>query len=173
MRNNGLRRIRDRGVRRRDGKREESLRGPFANAQGKHEGFSRRVYLISIVFYGTGTILRAMSNGKKSRGELTVGSQQFKTKKSQTQDPGSQTEHGAPAAHFSFRTQCGMEIVDRAELKRRRQIVSGPPAHPHRFQRNSRNSFGRNGGDDGTRTRGFCRDSSFMDVAHYPSSRRL
>jgi hypothetical protein len=59
--------------------------------------------------------------------ELTVGSQQFKTKKSQTQDPGSQVEPGAPAAYFWFRTQCGMEIVDRVELKRRRQLS---PAHP-------------------------------------------
>jgi len=30
--------------------------------------------------------------------------------------------------------------------------------HPHWFHRNSCNSFGVNGGDDGTRTRGLCRD---------------
>jgi hypothetical protein len=43
----------------------------------------------------------------------------------------------------------------------------------HRLQRNSWNSFGRNDGDDGTRTPGLCRDSSFRDVAHSQFSRRL
>ena len=34
---------------------------------------------------------------------------------------------------------------------------------PRWFQRNRNNSFGKNGGDDETRTRDLCRDSSFLE----------
>ncbi len=48
------------------------------------------------------------------------------------------------------------EINDKKGTKRTQIYVL---LHPLRFPAIPENSFGRNGGDDGTRTRGLCRDS--------------
>ena len=112
----GLRSFADRGGRWRNGMTEGYgyPQDPFNFSRRNHEPFSRKLYIVSIVLHSTETIFRekrrAVDSSERNR-RSTVNSQRFERRENQTQDPDSQTESGAPSAHFLFRTEYGVEFL--------------------------------------------------------------
>ena len=63
----------------------------------------------------------------EARGAPAADGQLFERKRSQTQDPDSQTESGAPFAYFSFRTKNGVEAINRPEKSATNLIAGHSP----------------------------------------------